>query len=209
MLTLTTPRRRRPATLVVLLSAGAVALTGCGEERATDTAAGLPTSPAPSSPPPSSSPTMTSPPTSPYVEPGVVDGAPHIGDNNAYRHTGGMSPAGEKAARREAARIEPVLKRLWGQKEWDPESVRAALLKLGYEGEGSGDTGERAGGTLGVRGMDSRYETDHYVTPEGTQVGLRVRADACVTAFVQETNYGVKVNGPYMETGCFEPPYGH
>lgn len=149
-------------------------------------------------------------PASPYVEPGVVDGAPHIGDNNAYRRTGGMSPAGEKAARREAARIEPVLKRLWGQKEWDPESVRAALLKLGYAEEGNGDEGERAGGgTPGVRGMDARYETDHYVTPEGAQVGLRVRADACVTAFVQETNYGVKVNGPYMETGCFEPPYGH
>ncbi|MFC9617400.1 hypothetical protein [Streptomyces sp. NPDC056938] len=209
MLTLTTPRRRRCAALVLLLSA-AVALTGCGEERATDPAAGLPTSLARSSPPPSPSPTMTSPPASPYVEPGVVDGAPHIGDNNAYRRTGGMSPAGEKAARREAARIEPVLKRLWGQKEWDPESVRAALLKLGYAEGGSGDEGERAGGgTLGVRGMDARYETDHYVTPEGAQVGLRVRADACVTAFVQETNYGVKVNGPYMETGCFEPPYGH
>ncbi|MFI8790346.1 hypothetical protein [Streptomyces sp. NPDC055105] len=209
MLTLTTPRRRRCAALVLLLSA-AVALTGCGEERATDPAAGLPTSPARSSPPPSPSPTMTSPPASPYVEPGVVDGAPHNGDNNAYRRTGGMSPAGEMAARREAARIEPVLKRLWGQKEWDPASVSAALLKLGYAEEGSGDEGERAGGgTLGVRGMDARYETDHYVTPEGAQVGLRVRADACVTAFVQETNYGVKVNGPYMETGCFEPPYGH
>ncbi|GAA1243152.1 hypothetical protein ACFQ0Q_43930 [Streptomyces aureus] len=209
MLTLTTPRRGRCAALVLLLSA-AVALTGCGEERATDPAAGLPTSLARSSPPPSPSPTMASPPASPYVEPGVVDGAPHIGDNNAYRRTGGMSPAGEKAARREAARIEPVLKRLWGQKEWDPESVRAALLKLGYAEEGSGDEGERAGGgTLGVRGMDARYETDHYVTPEGAQVGLRVRADACVTAFVQETNYEVKVNGPYMETGCFEPPYGH
>ncbi|WP_165914509.1 hypothetical protein [Streptomyces sp. AcE210] len=209
MLIFTTPPRRRCAALVLLLSATSLALTGCGEERATDTAAGLPTSPARSSPPPSPSPAMTSPPASPYVEPGVVDGAPHNGDNNAYRRTGDMSPAGEKAARREAARIEPVLKRLWGQKEWDPESVRAALLKLGYAEEGSGDAGERAGGTLGVRGMDARYETDHYVTPEGAQVGLRVRADACVTAFVQETNYGVKVNGPYMETGCFEPPYGH
>ncbi|WP_330278676.1 hypothetical protein OHO83_03925 [Streptomyces sp. NBC_00569] len=208
MLTSTTPWRRRCAAPVLLLSA-AVALTGCGTERATDTAAGLPTSLARSSPPPSAPPTPTSPPASPYVEPGVVDGAPHIGDNNAYRRTGTMSPAGEKAARREAARIEPVLKRLWGQKEWDPESVRAALLELGYAQEGSGEAGERAGGTLGVRGMDARYETDHYVTPDGAQVGLRVRADACVTAFVQETNYGVEVNGPYLETGCFEPPYGH
>ncbi|MFD5118157.1 hypothetical protein [Streptomyces sp. NPDC058385] len=208
MLTSTTPLRRRCAAPVLLLSA-AVALTGCGTERATDTAAALPTSPARSSPPSSAPPTPTSPPASPYVEPGVVDGAPHIGDNNAYRRTGTMSPAGAKAARREAARIEPVLKRLWGQKEWDPESVRAALLELGYAQEGSGGAGERAGGTLAVRGMDARYETDHYATPDGAQVGLRVRADACVTAFVQETNYGVKVNGPYLETGCFEPPYGH
>ncbi|MFE5688172.1 hypothetical protein [Streptomyces sp. NPDC056512] len=208
MLTSTTPWRRRRAAPVFLLSA-AVALTGCGTERATDTAAAVPTSLARSSPPPSAPPTPTSPPASPYVEPGVVDGAPHIGDNNAYRRTGALSPAGEKAARREAARIEPVLKRLWRQKEWDPESVRAALLELGYAEEGSGEAGERAGGTLGVRGMDARYETDHYVTPDGAQVGLRVRADACVTAFVQETNYGVKVNGPYLETGCFEPPYGH
>ncbi|MFE2988951.1 hypothetical protein [Streptomyces sp. NPDC059262] len=208
MLTSTTTWHVRCAAPVLLLSA-AVALTGCGEERATDTAAGLPTSPARSSPPPSVPPTPTSPPASPYVEPGVVDGAPHIGDNNAYRRTDTMSPAGEKAARREAARIEPVLKRLWGQKEWDPESVRAALLELGYAEEGSGEAGERAGGTLGVRGMDARYETDHYVTPDGAQIGLRVRADACVTAFVQETNYGLEVNGPYLETGCFEPPYGH
>ncbi|WP_406101465.1 hypothetical protein OG698_04130 [Streptomyces sp. NBC_01003] len=209
MLTLTTPMRGRCAALALLLSAAAVTLTGCGEEHAADTAAGLPTSSASSSPPPSPSSATTPPSASPYVEPGVVDGAPHIGDNNAYRRAGDMSPASEKDARREAARIEPVLKRLWGQKEWDPETVRAALLKLGYAQEGSGDGGERAGGTLSVRGMDARYETDQYVTPEGAQVGLRVHADACVTAFVQKTNYEVDVNGPYMETGCFEPPYGH
>lgn len=94
---------------------------------------------------------------------------------------------------------------------WSPESSteRAALLKLGYEEERTGPKGERIGGTLAVREMDARYEVDHYVTPEGAQVGLSVRDDACVTAFVQKANYEVKINGPFMETGCFEPPYGH
>jgi hypothetical protein len=57
--------------------------------------------------------------------------------------------------------------------------------------------------------MFSRYTDGHEVTPEGALVGLRVHDDACVTAFVQKSNYGVTTNGPYLETGCFEPPYGH
>ncbi|AGP51883.1 hypothetical protein M271_01230 [Streptomyces rapamycinicus NRRL 5491] len=157
--------------------------------------------------PPSSSP--SSPGAPPYAEPGIADGAPHHGDNNAYRRSGEMSPASAKDAQREADRIEPVLKRLWGQKKWDPKSVRAALLELGYEEERTGPKGERRGGTLTVRAMDPRYEVDHNVTPEGARIGLRVHDDACVTAFVQKTNYEVKTNGPFMETGCFEPPYGH
>ncbi len=72
----------------------------------------------------------SSPGSSPYVEPGIVDGAPHHGDNNAYRRSSEMSPVSAKDAQREADRIEPVLKRLWGQKKWDPKSVRAALLEL-------------------------------------------------------------------------------
>jgi hypothetical protein len=143
------------------------------------------------------------------VEPGVVDGAPHHGDNHAYRRSGEMSAASAKDARKEVDRIEPVLKRLWSQKKWDPKSVRAALLRLGYEEERTGPKGEWLGGTLIVRKMDPRYEVDHHVTPEGALVGLRVHRDACVTAFVQKTNYEVKTNGPFMETGCFEPPYGH
>jgi hypothetical protein len=200
MLTLPPGRRRHFAATVLLLVA-AISLTACGEQRGTDAAADAPSTP------PSSSP--SSPGASPYVEPGVVDGAPHNGDNNAYRRSGEMSPASAKDAQKEADRIEPMLKRLWGQKKWDPKSVRAALLELGYEEERTGPKGKRLGGTLTVREMDSRYEVDHYVTPEGTLVGLRVHDDACVTAFVQKTNYEVKINGPFMETGCFEPPYGH
>jgi hypothetical protein len=143
------------------------------------------------------------------VEPDSHDGAPHYGDNNAYRRPGEMSPASAKAAQKEADRIEPVLKRLWERHKWDPASVRTALLDLGYQEARTGSKGERPGGTLEVRSMAPRFETDHYVTPEGARVALRVADDACVTAFVQKTNYQVATNGPYLETGCFEPPYGH
>ncbi|WP_055549107.1 hypothetical protein [Streptomyces sp. NBRC 110028] len=193
------PGRRGRVAATALLLGAALALTACGEQRVT-------TADAPSAPP-SSSP--GSPAASPYVEPGAHDGAPHYRENNAYRLPGEMSPADAKDARKEAARIEPVLKRLWGRKKWDPKSVRAAMLKLGYEEERTGPKGERLGGTLTVRGMEPRFETDHYVTPEGARVGLRVHPDACVTAFVQKTNYQVSTNGPYVETGCFEPPSGH
>ncbi|MFG2973049.1 hypothetical protein ACGFYY_08590 [Streptomyces sp. NPDC048331] len=120
-----------------------------------------------------------------------------------------MSPASAQDARREADRVEPVLKRLWEAGAWDPGSVRAALLDVGFQEERFGPMGEWLGGTLGVRGMEPRIETDHYVTPEGAAVGVRVHDDACVTAFVQQTDYEVKTNGPYPEGGCFEPRAGH
>jgi hypothetical protein len=169
---------------VLVLTLGA-----CGQQRASDPAAGVGSSALPSAPG-----------TSPYVEPGAGDGAPHYNENNAYRRTGEMSPAHERDAEREAARIEPVLKRLWEQGKWDPATVRAALLALGYE---EGDD------ALTVREMFRRFKDNEYYTPEGAMVGLSVHPDACVTAFVQKSNYGVQTNGPYLETGCFEPPYGH
>lgn len=147
---------------------------------------------------------------SPYVEPGRPgDGAPHYNENNGYRRPGAMSAAGAAAAQTEADRIEPVLRRLWDEKKWDAQTVRTAMLALGYEQERVGPKGERLGGMLTVSGMAPRFEADHYVTPEGARVGLRVRDDACVTAWVGPTNYSVKTNGPYQETGCFEPPVGH
>ncbi|MFD8379624.1 hypothetical protein ACFV2X_13965 [Streptomyces sp. NPDC059679] len=204
MLTSTRERRRHFAAVALLLGA-AISLTACGEQRGTDPAAGAPASlPAP---PPSSSPASSG--ASPYVEPGAGDGAPHYNENNAGRRPGEMSVDSAEDARKEAARIEPVLRRLWKEKKWDVKTVRAAMLELGYEEERTGAGGKRLGGTLSVRGMEPRYETDHYVTPEGARVGLRVHDDACVTAFVQKTNYQVRTNGPYLETGCFEPPFAH
>jgi hypothetical protein len=194
---------RRAPLAATLALAGALALTGCGELRASDARGG--TAPGASGGPPS--PTALG--ASPYVEPGAGDGAPHHDENNAHRRPGGMSPGHARDAEREADRIRPVLRRLWKQERWDPATVRAALLRLGYEEERVGADGTRLGGTLTVTEMLSRYEDGRYVTPEGTRVALRVHDDACVTAFVQPSNVDARANGPYPETGCFAPDVGH
>ncbi|WP_406164834.1 hypothetical protein [Streptomyces sp. NBC_00996] len=143
------------------------------------------------------------------MEPGSHGGAPHYRENNGFKVPKDMSPASEKIARSEAERIEPVLKRLWKNGVWDPKSVRAALLQLGYRNEGPDS--EQGRGTLFVEDMGTRLGlTDtHPVRPEGARIALRVRHDACVTAFTQPTNYQVTVNGRFLETGCFEPRGGH
>ncbi|WP_190083635.1 hypothetical protein [Streptomyces longisporoflavus] len=199
-----TQRRRLGAASALLM--GAALICACGEKPHDSVGA-----PAPSQSSGPAGPTSSpAPGASPYVEPGVVDGAPHNGENNAYRRPGDMSPASEEAAEAEAARMTPVLKRLHAKKKWDPESVRAALTgELGYEVVKTGSKGKVLSGNLIVQEMRSRYENDEYITPEGTMIGLRVRKDACVTAFVQPTNYEARANGPFMETGCMEPPTGH
>lgn len=210
-----TRRRRLGAASALLVCAATAPLTGCGEQRhdtaANPSATGAPTtSPTNPTSPTTSTPTPSAPGASPYVEPGVVDGAPHNGENNAYRRPGDMSAASEEAAVAEAARIKPVLKRLHAAKKWDAESVRAALTgELGYKIEKYDGKGKVLSGELTVQNMRPRYENDEYVTPEGTVIGLRVRDDACVTAFLQPTNYEAVANGPYMETGCIRPPTGH
>ncbi|MCH0539112.1 hypothetical protein I3F58_05980 [Streptomyces sp. MUM 203J] len=206
-----------PGRGAALVLGAVLALTACGEQRAGEPAAGgtesagaavaaaTPGAGTPgagtASPPP--------PEPSPYVAPGAGDGAPHYAENNAHRRPREMSPAGEERARKEAGRIEPVLKRLWEAGTWDPGGVRTALLRLGYEEERAGAKSEPSGGTLSVREMNPRWKEGGYVTPEGARIGLRVGTDACVTAFVQKSNYLVQVNGPYPEHGCFEPPFGH
>lgn len=194
--------------LVVL---AALSLGGCGTEHATTAgAAGRTGGTGESGGAGGAGSAVTGPPlSSPYVEPGAGDGAPHYRENNGFRIAGDMSDASARAARREADRIEPVLKRLWKQGVWDPASVRAAMIKLGYEVADPDDEGSTSAGTLRVEPMSARFETDREVTPEGARVGLFVRRDACVTAFTQKTNYQVSVNGPYPETGCFRPPSGH
>ncbi|MFJ7339507.1 hypothetical protein ACIQU3_04240 [Streptomyces sp. NPDC101110] len=198
----------RPLRLVAVTLAVVAAVGACGDLHAPDSRTG-----AAPSPPGASSPSGTSSPStpgaSPYVEPGAGDGAPHYGENNAYRREGDMAPAHAKDAEREAARIRPVIERLWKQRKWDPAVVRTALLRLGYEEERVTQDGRRLGGTLTVTQMSPRWKDDGYVTPEGTRLALRVRDHACVSGFVQKSNVEVRVNGPYPETGCLEPPYGH
>ncbi|KUF19666.1 hypothetical protein [Streptomyces silvensis] len=190
-------RPARPTSAAVAVLLGAVLLTACGEERkgAADGAD------APGTPRGESPPERTAPATSGhYVEPGAGDGAPHYRENNAHRFPGRMSAASEKAADAQRERVERVLKRLWGKGTWDPGPVRAALRA---------ELGADAGEKLVVQSMYARWEGDRNVTPEGAMIGLRVRDDACVTAFVQKTNYGAKTDGPFPETGCMEPPVGH
>ncbi|GAA4325208.1 hypothetical protein GCM10023086_52150 [Streptomyces venetus] len=199
-MSLSTSVRRAPlaAAALVLLAT----LTACGDLHASDATAG-------SAPSASGESSPSAAGASPYVEAGAGDGAPHQNENNAYRREGEMEPGHAKDAEREADRIRPVIERLWKQRTWDPTTVRSALLRLGYEEERVTPDGKRLGGTLTVREMFARWENDGYVTPEGALVALRVHDDACVTAFVQKSNFEVRTNGPYPETGCFEPPYGH
>ncbi|WP_236242761.1 hypothetical protein [Streptomyces sp. CC228A] len=191
--------RTRPAAAAAAALLAA-AVTACGTARPSDPAA----RPADPSAPAADTPTASAPASpsgaSPYVEPGVVDGAPHHGGNNAYRRSAEMSAEGARNAQREADRIRPVLQRLWEQQTWDVASVRAALRTLGYDEKRLAEAVQR---------MPARYETDHYVTPEGTRIGLFVEPGACVTAFVQPSNVEVRTNGVYLEGGCFQPPYGH
>ncbi|MEU8700391.1 hypothetical protein AB0C61_22530 [Streptomyces sp. NPDC048680] len=98
---------------------------------------------------------------------------------------------------------------LWQRKIRDPESARSALVEPGHEVERADATGKSPDGTLRVEAMAARFENGREVTPEGARVGLRVRRDARVTAFTQKANPQVSVNGPYPETGCFEPRAGH
>ncbi|MGA4980288.1 hypothetical protein [Streptomyces cinereoruber] len=173
-------------------------LTACGQQHAGATAAdSAPSHSGPLSPSPTRFSTV---PARGNVEPDSHDGAPHYRENNGSKIPEEISPASEEAARAEAARIEPILKRLWKAKAWDAERVRAELLKLGYRDEGPDREDGR--GTLFVRAHD-------LDSNPGASVALNIGRDACVTAFLQSTNYQVKVNGRFLETGCFEPRGGH
>ncbi|MFD5949101.1 hypothetical protein ACFWAZ_08075 [Streptomyces collinus] len=196
----------RPARLAAVALAAVATLTACGDLHAPGTTPGSGSRPSGAASPTASASASGA---SPYVEPGAGDGAPHHNENNAYRRAGEMTPAHAADAEREAARIRPVLKRLREQRKWKPATVRTALLRLGYEEERVAKDGRRLGGTLTVTGLPSHWEGDGPVTPEGTRVALRVHDDACVTAFLQKSNFAVSTNGPYPETGCFQPPYGH
>ncbi|QKW51614.1 hypothetical protein [Streptomyces buecherae] len=206
---------RRAAVALCLGAALTLPLTACGQERA-DSASNQGATPTPSSAPSPSSTHSPSPTRSPTpspagprgnVEPVVPDGAPHYGENNGFKSELDMSPANERAARAEAARVEPVIARLWKAGVWDPDRVRAALLALGYRNQGAG--GESGDGTLSVSGLGTGGETGQQATPEGARVALYVGDDACVTAYTQPASYHVGVGGMYAEGGCFKPTGGH
>ncbi|MFI7318805.1 hypothetical protein [Streptomyces venezuelae] len=205
MTTSTYTALRRTYAPALLLCAAAV-LTACGEER--PGAAGAPTPRDDGTPTaPSTSPSASSG-ASPYVEPGVIDGAPHNRENNAYRRLGETSAAGHRNARAEAARIEPVLKRLWKAGKWDPDSVRAELVgELGYE-DAELEVQEPYSAPEATEG-DGGNGGNEDGTPEGASIGLSVGDDACVTGYIGAAGFGADTNGRFPETGCVAPPTGH
>ncbi|AUG75564.1 hypothetical protein CFP65_0607 [Kitasatospora sp. MMS16-BH015] len=204
----TASRSRRHLAAALLLTAAATTLTACGDVRTTG--AGTPAPSTSLSTSTSASPRPVG--ASPYVEPGAGDGAPHNGDNLAYRRAREMSPESAPDAQREADRIKPVLERLRDQHKWDPDSVRTALVEqLGYRTESTAANGNRSEGPLIVKAFPpylSPQSTD-YTYPEGADIGLRVHDDACVTASTGPTRVVVEITGPFPENGCFQPPYGH
>ncbi|WP_405794431.1 hypothetical protein [Streptomyces sp. NBC_01506] len=169
---------------------GVVLLAGCQQSAAPDPGRAAPPAPLASSPS-----AAASVPT-PYVEPGVVDGAPR--DNTAYRRPGELSAEGEKAATAQAERMTPVVQRLWRAGDIDPQAVREELLKLGYRPD-----------ELKVQPMYARWKDNGNVTPPGALIGLTVGEDACVTGHVQKNNAEVRASGRFMDTGCVTPPIGH
>jgi hypothetical protein len=76
-----------------------------------------------------------------------------------------MSATSTEEAQWEADRIEPVLKRPWQRRAWDPTTVHAAMLKLGYQEERLDVKGNLPGGALRVEPLDSRFENSREADP--------------------------------------------
>ncbi|CAM5315217.1 hypothetical protein SPURM210S_06599 [Streptomyces purpurascens] len=217
-----TSARRAPAAAVGLVLVAILTLTACGDLHASGATAGAAPSrsagPSPSAAGPSPSAAGASPSAagaspsaagaSPYVEPGAVTG-PRTTTRTTATAVPEMSPAHAKDAERGGRSHQAGARTAVEAADWDPATVREALLRLGYEEERVTRDGKRLGGTLTVTEMSSRWKDDGYVTPEGAQVALRVHDDACVMAFVQKTNFSAVANGLYPESGCFAPPFAH
>lgn len=126
-----------------------------------------------------------------------MDGAPHNGENNAYRRAKEITPADAKAGRKAADRLRPAVEKLREQGRIEPEDIRPALLSLGFR--------ESA---MEVQTPWSAWEED----PEaswGTAFGIRIGKSGCITGRVVRDRLWVEVNGPYPETGCLYPATGH
>ncbi|MFE5856348.1 hypothetical protein ACFQ61_24480 [Streptomyces sp. NPDC056500] len=171
-----------------LWMATAAALSACGTQGAS---AGT------SSPPPSSSKPPAAGP-SPYVEEGVVDGAPHNRENNVYRRAGEITPADTAAAKKAVDRIRPVVEKLRRQGRIEPEDVLPALLGLGFDAS-----------RMEVQRPWSAWDDSDPDASWGTAFGIRIGTTGCVTGRVVESQTWASVNGPYPETGCLYPATGH
>lgn len=197
-------RKRLPAAsapttataLSVLVALSAVlCLSGCGTDRPAAAPGGVPGPPSPAASPVSSS---AATPPSPHAEPDRGDSAPHNAENTVGRRPGAMTAADREAARKEAARVRPVLERLRTEGRIAPDAVRPALAALGFPPA-----------DLRVQAPWSRWNVDHAEKVPGTLYGIRIGATACVSGMLDAGQAWTEVTGPYPETGCVAPPVAH
>ncbi|MET7823077.1 MULTISPECIES: hypothetical protein [unclassified Streptomyces] len=183
--------------LACLASLSAVlCLSGCGTDRPAAAPGGVPGSPSPVSSPASSSTASGS--ASPHAEPDRGDSAPHNAENTIGRRPGEMTAADREAARKEAARVRPVLEKLRTEGRIAPDAVRPALAALGFPPA-----------DLRVQAPWSRWNVDHAEKVPGTLYGIRIGATACVSGMLDAGQAWTEVTGPYPETGCVAPPVAH
>ncbi|MEU0780650.1 hypothetical protein ABZ341_03615 [Streptomyces sp. NPDC006173] len=187
-------RKRFPAvpalTAATALSA-VLCLTGCGTHRPAAAPGGAPDRPSPVS-------SSAAAPSSPHAEPDRGDSAPHNEENNVGRRPGEMTAEDRESARKQAAKVRPVLEKLRAEGRIGPDAVRPALAALGFPPA-----------DLRVQEPWSRWNVDHSEKVPGTLYGIRIGATACVSGMLDADQVWTEVTGPYPETGCVAPPVAH
>jgi hypothetical protein len=120
-----------------------------------------------------------------YVEPGPGDQAPHEAENRAGLQP---RPLGDEARQRLAVvaqRVTGVLEPLRAKGTATPESVRSALVELGYRADQVGVVWQN----MVVFGITT--------------------SDGCVQGAVRPERLQVEVAGPSVEWGCLPPGPTH
>lgn len=115
----------------------------------------------------------------------VGDNAPHYGDNHAWRDRLELEPADRMVGVMAVRKIRPVLERMRAKGGFTPDSVRTALLGLGFE----------------------PLTTTAYPMRATTGVAFEVYPGrgACVYGSLQRDRMTAKVDGVRQEGGCAEP----
>lgn len=120
------------------------------------------------------------------------DGAPHHGDNTAWKRRAPLSPSDRIAGGLVAGKARPVLERLRARKDVAPPAVRAALLHAGFRADRTFTQPYRASAASDV-------------PPPGSVFEIRAGERACVFGSVDPGRVTVRVDGPTREGTCLEP----